>query len=50
MALSTLAYVQYQAVSFLKRNGPQGLEHQCQVWLDEAAVDLKQRIGHVRFD
>jgi arabinosaccharide transport system substrate-binding protein len=50
MALSALSYVQYQAVGYLKRYGPEGLEHQCQVWLDEATVDLKQRVRHVRFD
>jgi arabinosaccharide transport system substrate-binding protein len=50
MALGTLSYVQSRAVEYVKRQGPTGLERQCQIWLDEAAVDLQARIDHVRFD
>ena len=50
LALGTLRYCQSQAVSRVQSRGSDGLEHQCQVWLDEAAIDLRRRIEHARFD
>jgi arabinosaccharide transport system substrate-binding protein len=50
LALGTLRYCQSQAVARVQSRGTENLEHQCQVWLDEAAIDLRRRIEHARFE
>jgi hypothetical protein len=50
MALLTLRYAQSLAVQYVRENGSRGLEAQCQLWLNAAAVDLRRRIDHSRFE
>ena len=50
LAEGTLKYVLSLAVQSMLEKGEVGLETRCQSWLDWAAVDLKQRIEHSRFD
>ncbi|WP_428939280.1 ABC transporter substrate-binding protein [Fontivita pretiosa] len=50
IAQAELSVVVSRAVRYLEDHGPQGLEAQCQKWLDTAAEDIRRRIEHGRFD
>ncbi|HWP40117.1 MAG TPA: hypothetical protein VNL70_04280, partial [Tepidisphaeraceae bacterium] len=50
IAQAELSVVLSRAVRYLEDHGPDGLEAQCQKWLDNAAEDIRRRIEHGRFD
>jgi arabinosaccharide transport system substrate-binding protein len=46
----SLTFVLTQAVNYVEDHGADGLEAQCQQWLDSAAKDLERRIAHWRVE
>jgi ABC-type glycerol-3-phosphate transport system substrate-binding protein len=50
MAQTHLAVALNRAVSYIRNHGVDGLQTECQGWLDFAASDLKARIRHGRFE
>ena len=50
IAQASLAYVLNQAVGEVRAGRVDGLEQQCQLWLNAAAADVERRIKHWEFD
>lgn len=50
LALAVLSVQMNRAVEYVQNRGADGLEHQCQVWLDRAASEIQKRIDQARFD
>ncbi len=50
VAQTQLSVVVNRAISYIDNYGTEGLEAECQRWLDFAASDLRARIKHGRFD